>query len=65
MKKITPFVLTLLMMYLLSLKSGPVATSSGITIEKPVLDMKPWRWAKPAAIIISSLTLLFYVFLAQ
>lgn len=59
------FVLTLLMMYLLSLKSGPVATSSGITIEKPVLDMKPWRWAKPAAIIISSLTLLFYVFLAQ
>jgi len=59
------FVLTLLMMYLLSLKSGPVATSSAITIEKPVLDMKHWRWAKPAAIILSSLTLLFYVFLAQ
>ena len=59
------FVLTLLMMYLLSLKPGPVATSSRVTIEKPVLDMKPWRWAKPAAIIISSLTLLFYVFLAQ
>jgi len=59
------FVLTLLMMLLISQKSGRAMAASMVTIEKPVLDMKPWRWAKPAAIIISLTTLLFYVFLAQ
>ena len=59
------FVLTLLLMLLISLRSGPAAASATLTIEKPVLDMTPWRWAKPAAIAISLATLLFYVFLAQ
>ena len=59
------FVLTLLMMLLISLKFGAATTSSGMVIEKPVLDMTPWRWAKPAAITISLTTLLVYVFLAQ
>jgi len=59
------FVLTLLLMLVISLRSGPVTTSSTMTIEKPVLDMTPWRWATPAAITISLATLMFYVFLAQ
>ncbi len=59
------FVLTLLMMYAISRRSAELPVASSIFTGKPVLDMTPWRWAKPAAGIISLSTILFYLFLAQ
>ncbi len=59
------FVLTLLMMYAISRRSAELPVASSIFTGKPVLDMTPWRWAKPAAGIISFSTILFYLLLAQ
>jgi SSS family solute:Na+ symporter len=59
------FLLTLGMMLLMSRKPAIPGTSLDFSKAQPVLDMSPWRWARPTAVIISVTAILFYVVLAQ
>jgi SSS family solute:Na+ symporter len=59
------FLLTLGMMLLMSRKPAIAGVSLDFSQAKPVLDMSPWRLARPTAVIISVAAILFYILLAQ
>jgi SSS family solute:Na+ symporter len=59
------FLLTLGMMLLMSRKPAIAGASLDFSQAKPVLDMSPWRLARPTAVIISVAAILFYILLAQ
>jgi SSS family solute:Na+ symporter len=63
------FVLTLILLFALSIRSPaqlvPGAVSWTSKAPAPQLDLSPWRYTRMAAVVISALTLVFYLILAQ
>lgn len=59
------FLITVGIMFAVSYLRPQYPIARKPTTEAPYVDMEPWRWAKPAAVIITVLTVSMYVVLAQ
>lgn len=57
------FVLNLVVMYLVSVKF-PRTTQMKMP-EKPILDMTPWKYAKPLSLVLAMVTVLIYYLLGR
>ena len=59
------FVLTLILMAVMSYRASATHLDPRERSTSPVVDVTPWRWARLAAVLISVATIGIYVLLAQ
>ncbi len=59
------FVLTLILMAVMSYRASATHLDPSERSTSPVVDVTPWRWARLAAVLISVATIGIYVLLAQ